>query len=55
MRVEGIEAAARRGAWEAFGDLGVLTATDIVNAVVAGLGKSRLNISKEVTEFSGLP
>ena len=25
---------------------------DIVSAVVAGLGKSRLNISKEMTEFS---
>ena len=50
--VEGIEAAARRGACEAFGDLDVPTTTDIVNAVVASLGKSRLNISKEMTEFS---
>ena len=50
--VEGIEAAARRGACEALGDLAVPTTTDIVSAVVAGLGKSRLNISKEMTEFS---
>ena len=36
----------------AFGDLNVPTTTDILSAVVADLGKSRLNISKEMTEFS---
>ena len=50
--VEGIEAAARHGACEALGDLAVPTTTDIVSAVVAGLGKPRLNISKEIGEFS---
>ena len=50
--MEGIEAAARRGACEALGDLAVTPTTDIVHAVVARLGKSRLNISKEVTEFT---
>ena len=36
----------------AFGDVDVPTTNEIVSAVVAGLGKSKLNISKEVTEFS---
>ena len=48
----GIEVAARRGACEALGDLAVPSTTDIVSGVVAGLGKSRLNISKEIGEFS---
>ena len=43
--VGGIEAAARRGTCEALGDLDV-------SGVVAGLGKSRLNISREIGEFS---
>ena len=50
--VGGMEAAARRGACEALGDLAVPSTTDIVSAVMAGLGKSRLNISKEIGEFS---
>ena len=50
--VGGIEAAARRGACEAVGDLAVPVTTDIVSGVVAVLGKSRLNISKEIGEFS---
>ena len=50
--VGGIEAAARRGACVALGDLAVPSITDIVSGVVAGLGKSRLNISKEIGEFS---
>ena len=50
--VEGIEAAARRGACVALGDLASPTTTDIVSAVVAGLGKSRLNISKGMRELS---
>ena len=48
----GIEAAARRGACEALGDLDVPSTTDIVSGFVAGLGKSRLNISKEIQDFS---
>ena len=48
----GIEAAARRGACEALGDLGVVSTIGIVSGVVAGLGKSRLNISKEIGELS---
>ena len=48
----GIEAAARRGACDTFEDFNVPTTNAIVSAVVAGLGKSRLNIYKEVTEFS---
>ena len=48
----GIEAAARRGACEALGDLAVPSTTDIVSGVVIGLGASRLNISKEIGEFS---
>ena len=48
----GIEAATRRGACEALGDLAVPSTTDIVGGVVAGLGKSRLNISKEIGELS---
>ena len=44
--VGGIEAAARRGTCEALGDL------DVPSGVVAGLGKSRLNISREIGEFS---
>ena len=48
----GTEAAGRRGACGALGNLAVPTTTDIVSAVVAGLGKSRLNISKEIGEFS---
>ena len=50
--VEGIEAAARHGACKALGDLAVPTTTDILSVVVAGLGKSQMNISKEMTEFS---
>ena len=50
--VGGIEAAACRGACEALGDLNVPSTTDIVSGVVAGLGKSLLNISKEIGEFS---
>ena len=37
--VQGIEAVARRGACEAFGDLNVPTTTEIVSAVVAGFGE----------------
>ena len=48
----GIEAAARHGACEALGDLDMPSTADIVSGVVAGLGKSRLNISKEIGEFS---
>ena len=48
----GIEAAARRGTCEALGDLDVPSTADIVSGVVAGLGKSRLNISREIGEFS---
>ena len=44
--VGGIEAAARRGTCEALGDLDVPSTADIVSGVVAGLGKSRLNISQ---------
>ena len=43
--VGGIEAAARRGTCEALGDLDVPSTADIVSGVVAGLGKSQLNIS----------
>ena len=50
--VGGIEAAARRGTCEALGDLDVPSTADIVRGVVAGLGKSRLNISREIGEFS---
>ena len=50
--VGGIEAAARRGTCEALGDLDVPSTADIVSGVVAGLGKSRLNISREIGEFS---
>ena len=50
--VGGIEAAARRGTCEALGDLDVPSTADIVSGVVAGLGKSRLNISREIREFS---
>ena len=52
MAVEGIAAAARCGASEAFGDLDVPVTNEIVRALVAGFGKSWLNISKEVTELS---
>ena len=45
-------AAARRGTCEALGDLDVPSTADIVSGVVAGLGKSRLNISREIGEFS---
>ena len=48
----GIEAAASRGTCEALGDLDVLSTGDIVSGVVAGLGKSRLNISRDIGEFS---
>ena len=48
----GIKAAARRGACEALGDLAVPSTTDIVSSLVADLGKSRVNISKEIGEFS---
>ena len=48
----GIEAAARRGTCEALGDLDVPSTADIVSGVVAGLGKSRLNISQDIGEFS---
>ena len=48
----GIQAAARRGACEALGDLAVPSTTDIVSGVVAGLGKSRLYVSKEIGEVS---
>ena len=48
----GIEAAARRGTCEALGDLDVPSTSDIVSGVVAGLGKSRLNISRDIGEFS---
>ena len=48
----GIEAAARPGTCEAPGDLDVPSTADIVSGVVAGLGKSRLNISREIGEFS---
>ena len=50
--VGGIEAAARRGTCEALGDLDVPSTADIVSGVVAGLGKSRMNISREIGEFS---
>ena len=50
--VGGIEAAARRGTCEALGDLDVPSTADIVSGVVAGLGKSRLNISRDIGEFS---
>ena len=50
--VGGIEAAARRGTCEALGDLDVPNTADIVSGVVAGLGKSRLNISRDIGEFS---
>ena len=50
--VGGIEAAARRRTCEALGDLDVPSTADIVSGVVAGLGKSRLNISREIGEFS---
>ena len=50
--VGGIEAAARRGTCEALGDLEVPRTADIVSGVVAGLGKSRLNISRDIGEFS---
>ena len=50
--VGGIEAAARRGTCEALGDLDVPSTVDIVSGVVAGLGKSRLNISRDIGEFS---
>ena len=50
--VGGIEAVARRGTCEALGDLDVPSTADIVSGVVAGLGKSRLNISREIGEFS---
>ena len=43
-----VEAAARRGTCEALGDLDVPNGS----GVVAGLGKSRLNISREIGEFS---
>ena len=42
-----MEAAARRGTCEALGDL-----DDIVSGCVAGLGKSRLNISRDIGAFS---
>ena len=48
----GIEAAARRGTCEALGDLDVPSTADIVSGVVAGLGKSWLNISRDIGEFS---
>ena len=48
----GIEAAARRGTCEALGDLDVPNTADIVSGVVAGLGKSRLDISRDIGEFS---
>ena len=48
----GIEAAARRGTCGALGDLDVPNTADIVSGVVAGLGKSRLNISRDIGEFS---
>ena len=50
--VGGIEAAARRGTCEALGDLDVPSTADIVSGVVAGLGKSRLSISRDIGEFS---
>ena len=50
--VGGIEAAARRGTCEALGDLDVTNTADNVSGVVAGLGKSRLNISRDIGEFS---
>ena len=50
--VGGIEAAARRGTCEALGDLDVPSTADIVSGVVAGLGTSRLNISRDIGEFS---
>ena len=50
--VGGMEAAARRGTCEALGDLYVPSTADIVSGVVAGLGKSRLNISRDIGEFS---
>ena len=46
------QAAARRGACEALGDLDVPSTTDIVTGVVAGLGKPRLSISKDIGELS---
>ena len=48
----GVEAAARHGACEARGDLAVPITTDIVSGVVGGLGKFRLNISKDIGVFS---
>ena len=47
----GIKAAAHRGACEGLADLAVPTTTDILSAVVAGLGKFRLNISEEIGQF----
>ena len=48
----GIEAAARRGTCEALGDLDVPNTADIVSGVVVGLGESRLNIFRDIGEFS---
>ena len=47
-----IKAAARRGTCEALGGLDVPSTADIVSGVLAGLGKSRLNISGDIGEFS---
>ena len=48
----GIEAAARSGSCEGLGYLAVPTTTDTHSAVVAGFWKSRLNICKQIGEFS---
>ena len=47
--VKGMEAADGSGACEAFGDLDVPATVEIVSAVVAALGNSKLKMSKEVT------